>query len=82
MKKLKMVYVEWGDSSSLRDGWSSWSQIKDFTKEITMVISCGFLVHEDKEKIILTHSTDHDIYEVHCPIKIPKCTIKKMRILK
>jgi len=76
--KLKPVEVEWIDAQSSLDIVST-MDLKDC--EVVSTISCGYLVYEDKEKIILAFMLfDGDLMK-HYQI-IPKEMVRKIRRLK
>lgn len=71
---FKSIQVRWLDSSSL-SGWSS--QGKE-AKSPCMIQSRGFLVREDADSIILTHSVcdpKHFRRPVMDPVTIPKAAV-------
>jgi len=76
---VRALYIEWLDASSLTGGvWHSNEDAKDL--EVITVTSVGFVVAETKDSITLAPHISTD--EVCGDLCIPKCAIKKKRILK
>lgn len=84
MKKFKIVEVEWVDAQSSLDAVSL-EDLENHPPAITK--SCGYLVAENKERIILSFmifnqtELDKDIFLKHYQY-IPKGMIKKITELK
>ena len=73
----EIVKVEWIDAVA----YSTKAFIKDVIQEdLPITISCGFLIHEDKEKIILASMIYEDILDQYQVI--PKGMILKITKLK
>lgn len=72
----KIILVEWVDSGS-SDRWSSLDEIE--LKKRNLCISCGFLIKEDNEWLVLALSYDPDSGDYQCWLEIPKVAIKKKR---
>lgn len=49
--KYAPVAVQWKDSSSITSGWLPTESLKDM--EVSECLSVGFILQEDKEKIII-----------------------------
>ncbi len=75
---MKIVRVEWVDSA-FAQGWMDIEQAKNHT--ISHCTSVGILVHQDDEKITIMQSLS-DKQDAGDGITIPKCSIKRMRMLK
>ncbi len=72
-----LLRVVWLDST----GWSRWTDLDDFLAEQVPKESCrcetvGWLVHEDKEKLIVASSRSV-ISAIDGILQIPKCAILK-----
>ena len=77
MKKYEIIKVEWTDAIA----YSVKVFIEDFIKEdLPISESCGFLIHEDNEKIIIASMMYENILEQYQVI--PKAMIKKITKLK
>ena len=77
-KKYPIVEVEWMDAQSSMDAIS----IEDLQKEkMALTKSCGYLIHEDKEKVILAFMDFGDGQIKHWHM-IPKGMIKKITKVK
>ena len=78
MEKHKIVEVEWFDAQS---GFSAPLTIEELEKEgMLHTFSTGYLIKEDKEKIILGFMLFGDFVK-HWQV-IPKGMIKKINIIK
>lgn len=81
--KFKPVEVEWTDANSSLDSFTI-SELE--AQEIPISRSCGYLIKEDKEKIVLAfmtfgHNVLGELIMKHYQV-IPKGMIKKIRTLK
>ena len=77
MKKFDIVEVEWTDAIA----YSTKTFMKDLIQEdLPITISCGFLIHEDEQKVILVSMMYEDILEQYQII--PKGMIKRITKLK
>ena len=78
MKKDKIVYVEWVDSSSLRGVWHGVSEIIESGDVICR--SVGYLVHEDDKALtIAAHKGTSDFAG---EMRIPKGCIRKRKLIR
>ena len=77
--KYKIVEVEWVDAQS---GFGQAEYIEDVISNCNLVttFSAGYLLHEDKEKVILGFMLFSDEMVKHKQM-IPKGMIKKIKIL-
>jgi hypothetical protein len=73
---MKVIYLEWTDACG-QDGWHPIGA-KDYTPETIKTI--GFLLLEDKEKVVVTHSLSDAYHNAY--IIIPKGWITKRKIIK
>ena len=74
---MKIVEVEWLDAHSSMDAMT----ISDLEKQKPILTkSCGFLIHEDQEKIILASMIYEDILDQYQVI--PKGMVKKIRVIR
>lgn len=74
---MKIIEVEWTDAIA----YSTKIIIKDLVKEnLPITKSCGFLIHEDQEKIILASMMYEDILDQYQII--PKGMVKKIRVIR
>ena len=71
----KLIYVKWIDSSQCH-GWI----LKEDLKALDMNIdSCGFLINETSEYIVLSSSIGIDC--ICSPLQIPKIAIVSMDVI-
>lgn len=77
MKKHKVAYIEWIDSSG-RAGW--YDIDKDY--DVCIIQSIGYLVSENDNSVTIAASIDYEFDNVLSPITIPKCSIKKRKYIK
>ena len=79
-KKEKAIYLEWDDSISV--GRSAWVDRRYVEKKHKMMCkSIGFLLKEDKNSITLGNSISADEEDIAGNIQIPKCAIRKRRVV-
>lgn len=79
MKEYKMVEVEWIDAQA---GFGQASYIEDIIQAPPLIThSMGYLLHEDKEKVILGFMLFGEDMVKHSQL-IPRGMIKKIKILK
>lgn len=77
---MKTVYLEWVDSIMSPGG--SWAEIELVKKrKIDRCRTIGFVVNENKNEITVIGSHSHATNEVAGSITIPKCAIRKRRIV-
>jgi len=78
-KNYKKVEVEWFDAQSSLECW----MIDELIKELKPLhtVSCGYLVHENKDYIILAFMIFGNELIKHHQI-IPRGMIKKIKVLK
>ena len=75
--KLIPVEVEWIDAQSSLDLYS-FEELKNLgTKDLHITKSCGYLIHEDKDKVVLSFMNFGDDLCKHSQI-IPRGMIKKI----
>lgn len=82
---MKLVLIEWIDSSSAPDGWNRLDELKISTKPIRCR-SVGWLLHEGNDaKTLVAHisgeSDQHNNARACGDMTIPNCAILKMRVL-
>jgi len=70
--KYPITYVEWYDPTSLDEWWS----IEGIKKKSNLIRSCGFLVKESKQSIILGLNWDFEEDRASCMMIIPKALIR------
>jgi hypothetical protein len=81
--KYPLVLIRWVDSTL---GFQGWKWIEDEPKEISIMVSVGFLIYEDKDvKILCPHikgdfRTAENILATG-DIKIPVSAIRKIKVL-
>ena len=81
---MKIVEVEWLDAQT---GFAQAMQISEFLKDFTPLYnySCGYLLCNDKEKIILgfliIDDRDEDPLVKHWQL-IPKGMVKKIKVIR
>jgi hypothetical protein len=73
----KFVRVDWVDACS-NSGWHSPEKPTDLAK----IVSFGYLVKEDKDKVVLAASLDLRMDGIGDSIAIPKGCITRIRTLK
>jgi hypothetical protein len=75
---LKLVYLEWVDSSGSTDGWY---HLKDFEPNLVWCKSVGWVVYETDEYItVLPHMGDES--QGRGELTIPVCAIKKRKVIR
>jgi len=76
---MKLLEIIWTDACG-GDGWIEQADLKK--KELSIIVTVGFLVRETDKSITLTmcDDKDHEMYGAY--MVIPKINIKKKRILK
>ena len=81
----KLIYVEWLDAITWKDGWHNRSDVIDWGKsEDWLVKQAGYLVSENKKYILLASKYNPQKYgeNLYSELtKIPKGWIKKKRII-
>jgi hypothetical protein len=81
MSKLKVVRVEWEDSSSTRRVWHSREELAGMTNQ--KCTSIGFLVHEDDHCVIVAaHKGDEEYPDFSGDMRIPKSAIRKRKYVR
>ena len=76
---MKLVYVEWVDSSSLDRVWNSESLIRECS--VCRCRSVGWIVHETEDHLTIAGHSDGDEHWSG-EMTIPKAAIKRRKILK
>ena len=76
-KTLKVVLVSWFDSMGILE----WTPIEDVESVLQLTYSCGFLVKESENCIVLALSYDEQTESVHNFIHIPILCIEEVREL-
>lgn len=72
-----LILVLWDDASGLNPGWTS----KDEEIKMQLAMSCGFLIKENDEHIIIAQDID-DEGSHNGRTQIPKGMVKEIKILK
>lgn len=78
-QKPKPVLVYWTDAQTI-SSMVPISDLKDL--ELVPCVNCGFLMHKDKEKVVLAEQVWMDYYQVKYVHAIPKSMITKIVRLK
>jgi hypothetical protein len=76
-QNLRMVLVEWEDASSV-DAWESLDDIMKEKKRLNSVKTCGFVLEETLEHILLAQNLDIDGENVAGRTSIPCSCITRM----
>jgi len=76
---MKALYIEWIDSCSMLNAWNGLDDFKGLKPTLCKTI--GFLVDENIDAITLAGSYCVEGGVVSGDITIPKCAIKKRRII-
>lgn len=87
MKKLKLIYIEWGDAFTNSTGWRTFDEAELWAKDCNWVIcEVGYVIKETKKYIAIAQGmkkedeyTEAQFINLH---KIPKTWIRKRRLLK
>lgn len=74
--KHKIAEITWVDSC----GAHGWSDKARAANESMTIRSIGFVVHDDKESITISTSTNPS--SCHSPVTIPRIAIKKLKVRK
>ena len=76
---MKLVQIDWIDSTSS----GRWEPDEDGGKHrLPRIRTVGYLLHRDKERMVLTQSVDSELKSNCDRIVIPMGCIKKLRYLK
>ena len=78
-----IVQIEWVDSMVSGEGWAP---VKDHLLDVDDMrhLSCGYLIHEDEAKVLLSHSQSarlDDDWHVVGVVAIPQVAITNRKIL-
>lgn len=76
---MKVVKITWVDSANTRLGWNSKSIDK---LKYTEIVTIGFLISEDDNKILISHSYSDTYVMWYDAFVIPKVAIKKIDVLR
>lgn len=83
MKKYKKVEVTWDDAFHIVDSWTSIEELAESYKEQRFrVTNVGWLLFEDKDYIILGAKRSENWLSFGATIMIPRCLIRKQKVLK
>jgi|TARA_R110000751_G_scaffold15708_4_gene50634 hypothetical protein len=74
---LKIVRVDWIDAQHPAGEWVSLDTLKG---PLPVIQSAGFLVHEDRHKIVIAVSADGN--HVSGEMTIPKVCIRKRKLIR
>ena len=76
---MKLLEIHWWDACGA-DGWIDQAELKK--KELSLIVTVGYLVRETDKFYTLTmcDDKDHEVYGAY--MLIPKVNIKSKRILK
>ena len=77
---MKIVEVEWLDAQRLELGVQHQEDIADLQPIPCNIV--GFLIHEDKERIVIAQEKWDDLQGFKYVHVIPKCSVIKIRRLK
>jgi hypothetical protein len=81
MSKIKVIRIEWEDSSSTSGVWHGEEYLKSTTNQ--KCTSIGFLVHEDEHCVIVAgHKGDDKRPDFAGDMRIPKSAIRKRKYLR
>jgi hypothetical protein len=69
---MKITYLIWYDASSFDD----WIDISEVKPELAEIHSCGILVSENKEALVIAVNKDNTNDKVSCSMSVPKAWIK------
>lgn len=75
---MQILKVSWIDAQHPAGEWVSRDSLKG---RLPVIQSAGFLVHEDKRKIVLAAAVD-DGGHISAEITIPKSAVVKRRVLR
>lgn len=85
MKNKSLIYVEWEDAITMKDGWYAKEDVREWGKSEDWIIKqAGYLVAEDKKYILLATKFNPQEYgdDKYSEItKIPKGWIKKKKVI-
>ena len=74
---MKVVRVDWIDAQHPAGEWVSRDALEG---PLPVIKSVGFLVHEDKHKVVLAVSTDGNL--VSGEMTIPKVCVKRRKVMR
>jgi hypothetical protein len=80
--KYKLVYIEWEDSYSGRQGWYSLDEALIESREAGICKSIGYLIVDDTNCVVIAQSMGIEDVTVHNTLHIPKVLIKKRKTIK
>ena len=75
-KKYQGYLIQWDDACSRANGWSDISKAETEGARIIQTKTLGYLIHEDKQKIMLAHNLN-ELGHFSDTIAIPKGWITK-----
>jgi hypothetical protein len=74
---MKIVEIQWVDSTAEVDVWE---QKDDYSRELEPIKTIGYLIEQDKDKVIICQSVSDSQYGQ--TFRIPKGCIKKIKTIK
>lgn len=77
MRSIEVVHLTWVDSETIQ-GWSALDEVDTKLREIHAV---GFLIHQDKERFVLSIGYDQVNDHANPILVIPKAAVKKVKVL-
>jgi len=75
---LNSTVLVWWLDAAVTPGWHDGNKLKDV--QLSPVLSCGFIVHRNRQRIVLSSSLDRDGDTTHC-FAIPRSQITATRVL-
>jgi hypothetical protein len=76
--KPKIIMVEWIDAES----HDPWTDLSELDADFPTILSCGILINDGPEGIVLAGNYDSKNEQASCTMKIPHGMIKKLKALK
>ena len=77
--KMKIVKVEWIDAQRLELGCIQQEELPDLKPIVGEIV--GFLVHEDKERIVIAQERWKELGGCKYVHVIPKCSVIKIKVI-
>ena len=78
---MKTVYLEWIDSTSITGNLWKTKELLLEKGEVDRCKTIGFIVKEDSESITIVNSFSCEQEYVSGDVTIPKCSIRKRRVV-
>jgi hypothetical protein len=75
-------HIVWLDHSGGSEGWTELDDIKKFVDKEFFIHTVGFVVAENKERVVLVQNLDHQMLASHHMTLLKTDIVKRQRISK